>query len=78
MNRNDFYIHVKNTLANPLVLVGIDYNEGDCRSNGDKRRFFVTPNVLVDPGFQSIIKFKLDLPVAEQSNGCLVIVSAWS
>lgn len=76
-NSNDFLIHVKNTTANPLAMLGIDYNRGACNSNGAKTRFYLTPSRRITPGSQAIVNFKIELPVSAQTKGCLVISSAW-
>lgn len=75
---NDFLIHVKNTTANPLVMLGIDYSRGACNSNGAKTSFYLTPSRRITPGSQAIVNFKIELPVSAQTKGCLVIVSAGS
>lgn len=75
---NEFQIHIQNTMANPLAVLGIDYNRGSCNSNGAKTMFYLTPSRPIAPGSQSIVKFKIELPVSAQTNGCLLIVSAWS
>ena len=77
-NSNEIQIHVKNTMANPLAVLGIDYNRGACNSNGAITTFYLTPSRPIAPGSQSIVQFKIELPVSAQTKGCLVIVSAWS
>jgi len=71
------HIHVKNSTSNSLAVLGLDFSESDCRSNGEKRRFFVTLPKPIASGSQSVIQFKPDFSATERTNNCLVIFSVW-
>lgn len=73
---SDFHIHVSNSTSNSLAVLGLEYSESDCKSNGEKRRFFVTLPKPLATGTQSVIHFKPELTESKKNNNCLVIFSA--
>lgn len=73
---NDFHIHIKNSTPNSLTVLGLEYSESGCDSNGERIRFFVTLPKPLATGAQSVVHFKPELTVSKKKNNCLAIFSA--
>jgi len=76
---NDFAVHVVNPTAHDLVVMGMDYSNKGCASNGEKKRFFVALGQPIGPGSQAVVRFRAEFVVVDAATGpnCLEIASAW-